>query len=144
MVDWWNEGTLTMTSISRQCVTVGTDAAERARDVVTAESTLMTHFLTFVDVFAHLHRTRSEPVRTLALEPAFHVGARSVAANIVNGAFVFVYSRWNRISFAWKKKPNFKILKSFIRSSRNRLYFVGNCSSSFKFEWLLFRKIKKN
>jgi len=81
---------LTVTSISSQCVTVGADAAEGSGYVVAAEGALVAHFLTLVDVFADLHRSRSETVSTLALESTFDVGACSVAADVVNGTLVVV------------------------------------------------------
>lgn len=55
-----------------------------------AESALMAHLLTFINVFAHLHRSGSESFRTIALETSFHIGTRSVATNVGHGALVIV------------------------------------------------------
>ena len=56
----------------------------------------MSHFLTLVDVLADLHRAWSETVGALALEPAFHVGTRSVATDVVDSALVVVYIHQHR------------------------------------------------
>ena len=74
--------TLAMAAIGSQSVTVRANAAEGSGHVVATESALVTYFLAFVHIFADLHGTWSESVGTIALESAFHVGTRSVAANV--------------------------------------------------------------
>ena len=64
-----------------------------------AECALVAHLLTFIDVFAHLHRTGSESFRTIALETSFHIGTRSVATNVGHGALVIVYSNDARVNY---------------------------------------------
>lgn len=86
----YRNSTLAMTTVRCQRVTVGTNASERSRNVVTAERTLVAHLLTLVDVLAHLHRSGSETFGTVALETTFYVCAGTVAANIGHGAFVVV------------------------------------------------------
>ena len=79
-----------MATVRCQSVAVRADAAEGTRNVVTTESALMAHLLTFIHVLADLHRSRSESIGAIAFESSFDVGTRSVAANIGNGAFVII------------------------------------------------------
>lgn len=59
---------------------------------MTAESALVTHLLALVDVFANLHRARSESFIAVALETALDVTTSTVSANICHSAFIIV---WN-------------------------------------------------
>ncbi len=80
-----------MAAIGSQSVTVWTDAPEGSRNIVTSEGTLVTHFLTFVYIFTHLHGTRSKAISAIAFESSFHIRASTVPADIGNSAFVIVY-----------------------------------------------------
>ena len=82
--------TLAVASVGSQRVAVRANAAEGSGYVVAAEGALVAHLLTLVDVFAHLHWSRSETVGTFALESALDVRTCSVATNVIDGALVVV------------------------------------------------------
>lgn len=73
-----------MASVGCQGVTVRTDTAERAWCVVATEGALVAQFQALVHVFADLIGTRRESVIAGALETAFDVAARAVAADVLD------------------------------------------------------------
>ena len=116
-----------MATVRCQSVAVRTDAAEGTRNVVTTESALMAHLLTFIHVLADLHRSRSESIGAIAFESSFDVGTRSVAANIGNGAFVIICRNQKKLnSQTISQKLKEKIVPTHLRPELSKTNPIGH------------------